>query len=246
MNESDRDVTVKFKFVTEVSTVTGNREVEANGDLVDAMGGVLSHVKCADAYKDKDFVLTAFVDIPGKNMKIWGSESANISEKYCMKYCKKLYEKMQDTNFSLVFTGTEVFCHKQVLAAASPVFEAMVGNEHLEAKESKANIVGISEEVGRAFVKFIYTGELEDEVLKDYAVAFLELGDKYDIQELKDLAEGELLIQLDKKNMVEFVSIGDDFLANRLFEAALSMTKANMSWLRSQVGIEQKSISSFT
>ena len=237
-NMSDRDVTVKFKFVTEVSTVTGNREVEANGDLVDAMGGVLSHVKCADAYKDKDFVLTAFVEIPGKNMRIWGSESANISEKYCIG--KKLYEKMQDTNFSLVFTGSEVFCHKQVLAAASPVFEAMVGNEHLEAKESKANIVGISEEVGRAFVKFIYTGELEDEVLKDYAVAFLELGDKYDIQELKDLAEGELLIQLDKKNMVEFVSIGDDFLANRLFEAALSMTKANISWLRSQVSIEQK------
>ena len=244
VNESDRDVTVKYKFVTEVSTVTGNREVKSNGDLVDAMGWVLSHVKCADAYKDKDFILTAFVEIPGKNMKIWGSESADISEKYCIG--KKLYEKMQDTNFSLVFTGTEVFCHKQVLAAASPVFEAMVGNEYLEAKESKANIVGISEEVGRAFVKFIYTGELEDEVLKEYAVAFLELGDMYDIQELKDLSEGELLIQLDKKNMLEFLSIGDDSNAKRLFEAALSMTKANISWLRSQVSIEQKSISSIT
>ena len=241
VNASDTDVAVKCKFVTEVITATFNVN---HGEPWSSHGfkKLLSHAKCADVYKDKDFVLTAFVEIPGKNMKIWGSESANISEKYCMKYCKKLYEKMQDTNFSLVFTGTEVFCHKQVLAAASPVFEAMVGNEHLEAKESKANIVGISEEVGRAFVKFIYTGELEDEVLKEYVVVFLELGDKYDIQELKDLAEGELLIQLDKKNMVEFLSIGDDFHANRLFEAALSMAKANLSWLRSQVSIEQKGI----
>ena len=244
VNEGDTDVTVKYRVVTEVGTVTSNQEVKANGGNVVVC--VFSHAKCADVYKDKDFVLTAFVDIPGKNMKIWGSESANISEKYCMKYCKKLYEKMQNTNFSLVFNGSEVFCHKQVLAAASPVFEAMVGNEYLEAKESKANIVGISEEVGRAFVKFIYTGELEDEVLKQYAVAFLELGDMYDIQELKDLSEGELLIQLDKKNMLEFLSIGDDSNAKRLFEAALSMTKANISWLRSQVSIEQKSISSIT
>ena len=66
-------------------------------------------------------------------------------------------------------------------------------------------------------------------------MAFLELGQKYDIQELKDLAEQELLEQLDRKNMVEFISIGDTFNANKILEAALKMTKANMAWLRSQV-----------
>ena len=84
-------------------------------------------------------------------------------------------------------------------------------------------------------MKFIYTGELDEDILKEQAVGFLELGNKYDVQELKDLAEVELLSQLDKKNMVELVSIGDLFNAKKLFETALKMTKANMSWLRSQV-----------
>ena len=34
----------------------------------------------------------------------------------------------------------------------------------------------------------------------------------------------------DKKNIVEFVSVGD-----KIFEAALKMTKFNMAWLRNQV-----------
>ena len=40
---------------------------------------------------------------------------------------------------------------------------------------------------------------------------------------------------LDKKNMVEFLSVGDMFNAGRIFEAALRMTKSNITWLRSQV-----------
>ena len=35
--------------------------------------------------------------------------------------------------------------------------------------------------------------------------------------------------------MVEFVFMGDLFSAEKIFEAALKMTKANMSWLRNQV-----------
>ena len=104
----------------------------------------------------------------------------------------------------------------------------------MEAIESKANIE-LTAEVGRAFVKYVYTGELENDLLKDQAWAFLELGEKYDVQELKDLAEVELLNQLTKENMVESVSLGDLFHANKIFEAALKMTRANMTWLRSQV-----------
>ena len=72
-------------------------------------------------------------------------------------------------------------------------------------------------------------------MLNNAAVVFLELGEEYDIVELKDLAEAELLKQLDKKNMVELVYIGDLFNAKKIFEAALKLTKSNMAWLRSQV-----------
>ena len=53
---------------------------------------------------------------------------------------------MERTDFTLVFDGVEVACHKHILSTASPVFEAMVENQHLEAIESKASIQ-LSEEV---------------------------------------------------------------------------------------------------
>ena len=141
---------------------------------------------------------------------------------------------MERTDFTLVFDGQEVPCHKHVLAAASPVLRAMVENQHTEAITSKANFE-LSEEVGRACVRFIYTGKLDESLLKEHAPSFLELGEMYDLQQMKHKAEGELLVQLDKKTMVRFVSIGEILRAEKLFEAALKMTKTNMSWLRSQV-----------
>ena len=59
-------------------------------------------------------------------------------------------------------------------------------------------------------VKYIYTGELEEEILTQHATAFLELYEMFDIQELKNSAEVELLRLLDKDKMVKFLSIGLD------------------------------------
>ena len=229
-NKSDADITVKCQLITQAKTKSVHQEIRAN-----RMGGLFkffTHAQCTDAFKEEDFVVTANVEIPRGDLKILGTEDTVVSKKICV--CKNLYEKMMDPNFTLVFQGAEVPCHKQVLAAASPVFEAMVRNQHLEAIESKAKIE-LSGEVGQAFVRFIYIGELEEDKLKEHALAFLELGNKYQMEELKDLAEAELLVQLNKKNMVEFVFIGDLFHAKKIFEAALKMTKAKMNWLRTQV-----------
>ena len=84
------------------------------------------------------------------------------------------------TDFTFLFDGKEVPCHKHVLAAASPVLEVMVENQHREAIENKAKIQ-LSEEVGRAFVQFIYTGKLEDQKLSEHPSAFLALGDMYEL-----------------------------------------------------------------
>ena len=95
--------------------------------------------------------------------------------------------------------------------------------------------IKFSPEVGRAFVQFIYTREVQEDLLKEHTLAFLALGDLYDMQELKDMAETKLLSQLVKENMVEMIFVGELFKADNIYEAALKMTKANMAWLRDQV-----------
>ena len=135
---------------------------------------------------------------------------------------------LPSNTFTLVFEGEEVPCHKEVLAAVSPVLGAM-----MEAIEGKANIQ-ISAEVGKALVGYIYDGEVAKELMNVHASTFLSLGEMYNIQGLKDAAELELLSQLKKENMVDMIHLGELHKAQALFEAAFRMTKVNMTWLRDQ------------
>ena len=67
----------------------------------------------------------------------------------------------------------------------------------------------------------------------------MELRNKYNIREL---TKAEVLKQLGKENMVEFVSVVDFHNSNKIFEAALKMTKFNMAWLRNQVSYRMSNI----
>ena len=151
-NESDADVTAKCHLITDAKTKTFHREVRAKNTW--GFGDFLSHDECTDFYKEREFAVTANVEIPGKGLKIVGKETETLPKKNCV--CKNLYEKMERSDFSIICNGVEISCHKHVLSAASPVFAAMVENQHLEAIEGKAKIA-ISEEVGQAFVRYMCT-----------------------------------------------------------------------------------------
>ena len=61
------------------------------------------------------------------------------------------------------------------------------------------------------FIRYIYLEEVEDGILKEEAVAFLELGEKYQMERLKELAEQKMMLLLAKENMVKFLIAGDLF-----------------------------------
>ena len=232
-NKGDAAVRVKIKFTTDAVSRDTETTIEPNKSC--GLSKFMSHAQCAEVYKDKDFIVTVNVEkIPDVDLEILGKKYSEDPPPKKLCVWENVYTNMERTDFTLVFDGHEVPCHKHILAAASPVLRAMVENQHVEAITSKANIE-LSEEVGRAFVRFIYTGNMDEGLLKDQAPAFLELGEMYDLRELKDAAEEELVVQLDKKTMVRLLSIGEIFRAEKLFEAALKMTKVNISWLRSQV-----------
>ena len=103
-----------------------------------------------------------------------------------------------------------------------------------EGIEGKAN-VKMSKEVGQAFLKFIYTGEIDDATLTEHAPGLLAMGEMYDLKKLKDLAEVALVMSVRKDNMVEMIATGELHRADDLLEAALAYTKSNIPWLRKQV-----------
>lgn len=233
-NKTDSDVSVTFQLVTDINTLSFDNSVTVAANRMRGSNTFATHAICSEAYQEKDFVVTAKVKAPGENLKIIGSQSDAAFKRPKFNLLENVITKMQGTNFTLVFGGEEVPCHKHILAAASPVLEAMVENKHREAIQSKANIKLLAE-VGRPFLRFIYTGDLEEELLKEHTQAFLDMGEMYNLQELKNLAETEMLSQLTKENMLQMISLGEIFRADDIFEAALRMTKANMTWVRSKV-----------
>ena len=199
---------------------------------------MISHNGLKEACEEgDDLLLLVKAQLPGKEMRI-SSSSTRLNGTRKRKCCaggvlENVYKKMRDADFALVCDGETIPCHKIILSGASSVFEAMIGNKkNKEAVEGEVDM-NISAEVGRAFVEFIYTAKLDKEILAKEAVSFLELGDKYQMPGLKELAEEEMMTQLSRENMVKLLAISDLYRAKELREAAIKFTKLNMAWIRS-------------
>ena len=57
----------------------------------------------------------------------------------------------------------------------------------------------------------MYLEEVEDGLLEQEVVAFLELGEQYQVNQLKELAEDTMVKSLKRDNMIEFLLAADMF-----------------------------------
>ena len=196
------------------------------------------HAECKEICKEgNDLLVTLRMELQGTVRKVSssvGTSLNHIRKRRCAgDVLANVYKKMRDADFVLVCNGESVPCHKNIITGASAVFDAMLGNKmNKEVIEGKVH-VEISAEVGRAFVEYIYTAMLEKDILEREAIAFLEVGDKYQVPGLKELAEDEMIDQLNRENMVHLLALSDLYRAQELREAAIKFTKLNMSWIRS-------------
>ena len=101
------------------------------------------------------------------------------------------YEKLlNDTIFAdltLYVEDQSILCHKAVLACSSPVFRAMFENQMLESQANSIRIGGSATARSvRAFLRFIYIGNLDDALCSTSIWSqLLELATMYDIEDLK-------------------------------------------------------------
>ena len=91
------------------------------------------------------------------------------------------------TDVQLV-VGERVFpVHKVILAARSPVFNAMFSNAMTESKSGIVNITDVDPDVLEQFLRFMYTGELHQSAPCSNRLA--AVADKYQVETLQDLCE---------------------------------------------------------
>ena len=155
------------------------------------------------------------------------NEESKTAEGIIAIHNNNIYENMIKTDFMLTCEGQNIPCHRHFLVAASPMFAGMMKSGMKESEEGKADI-NCSITVGKELVRFIYTGKVEEDILVENMIQFLELGGRFIMEKLKMFAEVKMLNMLSMGNMTRFYVAGDGYGAERIRDKAKSLLKINL------------------
>jgi BTB/POZ domain len=131
-------------------------------------------------------------------------------------------EMAADFNFKVknrVFPG-----HKIILAGRSPVFAAMFKHDMKEKETSEVEIEDMDPAVFQKMLKFIYTTECD---VGEHAEELLMAADRYDVKDLKEFCEEELMSKLTVDNAVRMLILSDKCQAMMLKNATTQFINGN-------------------
>ncbi|KAK8660143.1 hypothetical protein V6N13_051077 [Hibiscus sabdariffa] len=116
--------------------------------------------------------------------------------------------------------------HKAVLVNRSPVFKAMLEHEMEESRSGTIKISGVSYDVLRAFVNYLYTAEAWLD--KQMACDLLVFAEKYQVNHLKGFCEKFLVSKLNWDNSLWTYAFAHQHGAKLLLDAAFTFITHNI------------------
>lgn len=142
------------------------------------------------------------------------SELDTLSENFESLFCNK-----DSCDTTLNVQDKEYKAHRAVLIARSSVFAAMFQHETTEKLKGIINIPDCDPESFDEFLKFLYTGKLEEPSCRS-ALDLYEISDKYDVQELKAFCVEFLMENLTVENLCDIAVFADKYEETNLLSAA--------------------------
>ena len=140
-----------------------------------------------------------------------------------------------------ILCGGQVFdCHQVILSARSPVFRIMFQADMAEKMTRKVNVTDVEPDVMAELLTFIYSGNIpkldkldKERVVKTqtfdlFAQGLLMAAEKYQLEQLKNICLEKLCCNLDAKNCLNYLILGDLYQARNLRKAALQFITSNM------------------
>jgi speckle-type POZ protein len=150
------------------------------------------------------------------------TETTRARRKVCEDLAKVLDEKYADFVFKV--KNEKIAAHKVILAARSPVFDAMFQHDMKENKTNEAEITDVTPAAFKALLKFIYTGHCQ---VGNLAEELLVAANKYDIQDLKQICDKKLRKKLTVDNAVRLLVLSDLHQAEDLKDGAICFINKN-------------------
>mmetsp|Transcript_28486 Transcript_28486/g.71572 ORF Transcript_28486/g.71572 Transcript_28486/m.71572 type:complete len:489 (-) Transcript_28486:307-1773(-) len=116
----------------------------------------------------------------------------------------RMWSDMRFADFHIAAKGQEIRCHRSVLAAASPVFEAMVESDMQEGSQAFASIDEMPEDI-RAMLEFVYTERLPCGLDCLNILRILRIADCYQLPKLFQVCKGLILPLVTSDNIAEVI-----------------------------------------
>ncbi|NWI37326.1 SPOPL protein, partial [Picathartes gymnocephalus] len=171
---------------------------------------------------DDKLTLFCEVSVVQDSVNISGQSNTNtlkVPECRLAEDLGNLWETTRFTDCSFYVGGQEFKAHKSVLAARSPVFNAMFEHEMEESKKNRVEINDVDPEVFKEMMRFIYTGKAPN--LEKMADNLLAAADKYALERLKVMCEEALCSNLSVENVADILILADLHSAEQLKAQAI-------------------------
>ena len=133
-----------------------------------------------------------------------------------------LNDKFADFVFKV--ENVKIPAHRAILAARSPVFDAMFQYDMKENKTNETEITDVTPAAFRALLQFIYTGHCQVGCLTE---EILVAANKYEIGDLKQICAKELQKKLTVDNAVRLLVLSDLHQSEDLKDGAIRFINKN-------------------
>jgi hypothetical protein len=129
------------------------------------------------------------------------------------------------TDVTLQCQGKNFKAHKLILAAASPVFQAMFKEATTENGENNVNIQDINSNVFEVFLRYLYSDQVDQ--LDEMYLELFAAADKYDVQPLRDICIRHMATNISVDNGVEVLALAERHSIEPTKSLALQFLKTN-------------------
>ena len=143
-----------------------------------------------------------------------------------------LWQSRDHADIAVHVEDKDILCHKVVLVAASPYFEAMFKSGMKEAMSSKIELREMTAGTFELVLEFVYTGK--DVITSENVSALLEASSLLQIQALFERCEDLLLNNISTNDCIEIWRLTSVFNSEKIMKKAFQFILANFTTLTEQ------------
>lgn len=138
----------------------------------------------------------------------------------------ELWTSHRFSDFTIVVGRREFPVHKTILGIRSPVFAEIFESESREHQTSQMMVQDLSAESVEKFLKYLYTGEIDEAESVDEASEILSLAFKFNVADLKSKFEDVILENMSGDNAMEVLKLGNRHGLDKMKAIAFAAVKA--------------------